>query len=412
MQIQQYGYQFNKIANLQSKQITYFLVCSVYMSTIPQSYLQQMQKLQRDKLLRNRHEITRMPNGYIIKNGKTLVSFCDNDYLGLSFFPELQRAAINAMAKYGSGATASRLITGNHPLYTMCEHKIANIKQSEDALLFGSGYLANLGVITSLARTGDLIIADRLIHASLIDAISLSGATLKRFRHNDTEHATQLLHKYRAEYRNCLLVTETVFSMDGDIAPITPLSILAANYDSILVVDDAHGLGIIKHEYNSCSAFMLQIGTFSKAAASYGGYVCASSKWVDYLLNHSRSLIYTTGLPPAVVATNIAAIDIIEQNPELGVRAMENATQFCEITGIRAPQSAIVPIVVGKAETAIKISKMLEEYGFLVAAIRPPTVPKNTARLRFTFSASHKKRDVINLAHTVNKILHKERVGL
>lgn len=334
------------------------------------------------------------------RGSREFISFSGNDYLGLSQHPKVIKAAAAALEKYGAGAGASRLITGNHPLYNELETALAAYKNTESALVFGSGYLANLGAIPALVGKNDLILADRLSHACMLDAAKLSDATLMRFAHNNIEHCRMLLEANRHEFQHCLIITETVFSMDGDRAPLKVLAALAKEFNAWLLTDDAHGLGIVK----SASAD-IEMGTLSKAAGSYGGYVCGSQTLIDYLKTAARSVIYSTALPPATIAASIAAIKIMQEE-NLGEKALENARYFTNLMGLEKAESAIVPVIVKETDKALALSAKLEQQGFLVAAIRPPTVPENTARLRFTFSAMHEKKDIERVA----KILQAEGV--
>lgn len=344
---------------------------------------------------RVRTEIQRLPQGYALKNGRKLVNFSDNDYLGLSFDPRLQIAAEAALQEYGVGAGASRLVTGNHPLYTQLEQDLAAYKQTEDALVFGSGFLANLGVVNGLIPKEDMILADRLVHASIIDAIQLSGAAFQRFRHNDVTHLRELLQKAK---KRCWIITESVFSMDGDLAPLAEITTLATEFGAMLIVDDAHGMGVVKH--GLCSAEnVIWVGTFSKAAGSYGGYVCATKALIEQMVNQARSLIYTTGLPPSVIAANIAALKIIREDTALTALPLQNAQKFDA-----SAQSAIVPVIIGSDEATLAAAQKLEEAGFLVSAIRPPTVPEGTSRLRITFSAVHQQADIDRLKQAISKV--------
>lgn len=328
--------------------------------------------------------------------GQVLVSFSCNDYLGLTRHPEVIRAAQNALQQYGAGAGASRLITGNNPLYDELESVLADYKKTEAACVFGSGYLANIGVIPALVAEGDLVIADKLSHACMLDGAKLSGAKLMRFAHNDLAHCRTLLESHRGEYKKCLILTETVFSMDGDVAPVAELSQVTKEYDSWLLTDDAHGFGLTKPE--KMESHLIQIGTLSKAAGSYGGYVCGSNLLIDTIKTTARSLIYSTALPPAILASSLAALRITQREPERTAKPLEHARYFTSLMGLPEAQSAIVPVLLGGAEKALQLSKELEEEGFLVAAIRPPTVPENTARLRVAFSALHTKEQIEKLA--------------
>jgi len=332
------------------------------------------------------------------RGGKTLISFSCNDYLGLSQHPKVVSAAKAALEKYGAGAGASRLVTGNFPLYDELESLLAAYKGTEAACVFGSGYLANMGAIPALMGKNDLILADKFVHACMVDAAKLSGATVMRFAHNNFEHCKMLLEANRMEYQNCLILTETVFSMDGDLGIVRGLKTLANASDSWLMTDDAHGLGVLpKHD----GLADIQMGTLSKAAGSYGGYVCGSKTLVDYLKTAARTLIYSTALPPAVVAASIAALKIMESEPELVAKPLQNAKYFTQILELPEAESAIVPVVLKENEKALAAAKLLEEKGFLVAAIRPPTVPENTARLRFAFSALHTREQIEAVAEII-----------
>lgn len=335
--------------------------------------------------------------GTLITRGeKTLISFSCNDYLGLSHHPKVKDAAASALVKYGVGAGASRLVTGNHPLYDELEAAIADYKGTEAACVFGSGYLANIGTIPALMGKGDLILADKLVHACMIDAAKLSGATLMRFAHNNVEHCKMLLEANRPEYQQCLIITETVFSMDGDCAPLRALKALANASGSWLMTDDAHGLA-------TESLAEVQMGTLSKAAGSYGGYVCGSTILVKYLKTAARSLIYSTALPPASIAASIAALQIMKEQPELIEIPLQHARYFASLLGLPEAQSAIVPLVLGENDKVLAASALLQEKGFLVSAIRPPTVPEGSARLRCTFSSLHEKKDIEALAAVIKE---------
>ncbi|MBL26332.1 MAG: 8-amino-7-oxononanoate synthase [Rhodospirillaceae bacterium] len=342
---------------------------------------------------------------HIEREGPTLISFCCNDYLNLTHDPRVKAAAHAATERYGVGSGASRLVTGNHPLLPELEARLARLKGAEDAVVFGSGYLANLGIIPTLVGPKDLILADELSHACLLAGRQLSGAASHLFRHNDAGHLEDVLETHRGSHRRCLILTDGVFSMDGDLAPLPDLVELAERFDAWLMTDDAHGIGVIGGGRGSTFAFgeklpvPLQMGTLSKAVGGYGGYICASRPVIDLLKTRARTLIYSTGLPPGTVAAAIAALDIIESEPAYCARPVENAALFCRTLNLPAAESPIVPLVLGEAETALAASRMLEAEGFLVTAIRPPTVPQGTARLRFTFTAKHTEDDILRLAH-------------
>ncbi|NBX02914.1 MAG: 8-amino-7-oxononanoate synthase [Alphaproteobacteria bacterium] len=346
---------------------------------------------------------TEMVEGvYVLRGGKKLISFSSNDYLGLSGHQDVVAAAHAALEKYSAGAGASRLVSGNHPLYAQLESTLAGYKKTDAACIFGSGYLANLGAITALVGKGDLILADKYAHACMLDAARLSGATLMRFAHNNMAHLRMLLEANRTEHHHCLLLTETVFSMDGDRAPLGEIALLAKEFDAWLMTDDAHGLGVLPHEQNPAD---IQMGTLSKAAGVYGGYVCGSQALIDYLQTSARSLIYSTALPPSVVASAAAAVNIIATQPEIVAKPLANARYFTELMALPEAQSAIVPVMLEKNDKALRAARLLEENGFLVVAIRPPTVPENTARLRFAFSALHTREHIEQVVPLLKGIL-------
>ncbi|MDA7978403.1 MAG: 8-amino-7-oxononanoate synthase [Pirellulales bacterium] len=362
----------------------------------------QARLIQLERRQRHRQPISgqRFDGVYVKRDGKSLVSFSCNDYLGLAQHPEVTAAAHDALDRYGSGAGASRLVTGNHPLYERLESELAQLKGAEDACVFGSGYLANLGVISALVGPNDLILADKYIHACMLDGAKLSQATLKRFAHNNIEHCRRLLTKYRPTCENCLILTETVFSMDGDRAQLDQLSELAGDNDAWLMTDDAHGLAIV-----TSAPTDVMMGTLSKAAGSYGGYVAGTRQLVDFVKGTARSLIYSTALPPATIAASIAAIKVMQREPQRGERALALAKLFSSRLELRSAESAIVPVIVRDEKRALDLSAMLEANGYLVTAIRPPTVPESTSRLRFTFSMLHDETDVQSVADLLKEHL-------
>ncbi len=367
------------------------------------NYYSKLLQQQKDSNLYRGLKETDVIDCVMVRRGKkTLISFASNDYFGLSQDVKVKKAAIEAVKKYGVGAGASRYVTGNNSLYSKLEKQIAKIKNCQDAIVFSSGYASAIGVIPALVGEGDLIVADRLIHSSLLDGAKLSGAKLMRFLHNDIAHAEKILQENRNKFKRCLIISETVFSMDGDLGKIDELLKLAKKFEAILVSDDAHGLfrseGLgIKRElfFNH-----LKLGTLSKAVGVIGGYVAADKLMIDYLRNFSKSQIYSTALPPSILAAAIASLQIIRaKNP--GQKAVENAEYFCKLINLPNPQSAIVPIIIGDSKKTVEIAKNLEEKGFLVGAIRPPTVEKGKARLRITFCAKHQKQQIKNLAEAL-----------
>jgi 8-amino-7-oxononanoate synthase len=357
--------------------------------------------------LRRAPVVTERQGIYAERNGRRLLSFSCNDYLNLTHHPALIAAAVEATKRYGVGAGSSRLVTGNHPLYDELESRLARLKATETACVFGSGYLANTGIIPSLAGPDDLILVDELSHACINAGAKLSGANVHRYRHCDVEHAEALMAEHRANHPRALIVTDGVFSMDGDLAPLRELSQLAERFDAWLLADDAHGLGVVGGGRGSAFAngkavdVPLQMGTLSKAIGGYGGYLCASQAVIDLMRTRARTFIYSTGLPPAVVAAAIAAIDVIEGDPAYAAEPLRKARNFARATNLPEPQSAIVPVILGETDAVLAASQLLEEEGFLVVAIRPPTVPQGTARLRFAFTAQHPDGDIERLAEFV-----------
>lgn len=347
---------------------------------------------------------------HIRRNGRDLVSFCCNDYLGLTHHAAVKAAAAEAVGAYGAGAGASRLITGNHDLYGVLESRLADLKGTEAACVFGSGYMANSGILPALAGPGDLIVIDALGHASMHMGARAARAEICTFRHNNADDLAGVLADTRGQFGTCLVVTEGVFSMDGDRAPLDRLAAVAADHDAWLMVDDAHGFGVLgggrgsAWEFDPPPDIPLQMGTLSKAAGVYGAFLCASAPVIELMKNRARSLVYTTGLPPAVIASCIAAVDIIATDAPRVARPMENARAFCAAVGLPAPESPIVPLVIGAEQAALDASAALEEAGFLVTPIRPPTVPAGTSRLRFTFTAEHSTAQVTALADAVNAL--------
>ncbi len=343
------------------------------------------------------------------REGKKYISFSANDYFGLSQNKQVKKAAIAAIKKYGFGAGASRYVTGNNSLYKKLEKEIAEFKNCEDAIVFSSGYACAIGVIPALVGEGDLIVADKLIHSSLIDGAKLSGSKLMRFLHNDLSHARKILEENRKQYKKCLIITETVFSMDGDLGDVDGLMKLAAEFDCVFLTDDAHGLwDMIKGPgyfltKSSLAPLSIQLGTLSKAIGAIGGYVAADKTTIDYLRNFAKSQIYSTALPPCVLAAALQSIKIIKKkNP--AKKTLQNAKYFCELMNLPKPQSAIVPIIIGDSKKTLEISASVLEQGFVISAIRPPTVESGKSRLRITFSSEHKKSQIEKLVKILNSL--------
>jgi 8-amino-7-oxononanoate synthase len=275
--------------------------------------------------------------------------------------------------------------------------------------VFGSGYLANAGIIPVLAGRDDLVLADELSHACLFAGAQLSRGKVLTFRHNDLDHLRALLTEHRAAHPHVLIVTDGVFSMDGDLAPLAALNALAEEYDAWLMSDDAHGLGVVgggggsTFVGNTHIPVPLQMGTLSKAVGAYGGYLCASAPVIDLIRNRARTLIYSTGLPPSCVAASIAALDLIEREPDYAALPVQKAKAFTRRAQLPDAQSPIVPVIIGAEEATLAASQLLADEGYLAAAIRPPTVAAGTARLRLTFTAQHPDDAIERLADIVRE---------
>lgn len=357
-------------------------------------------------LLRSMRQVTGV-GARIAVDGQDCLLFCSNNYLGLADHPALREAAAEAALSFGSSSGASRLVSGNLALHDQLEASLADWKGTETALIFNSGYAANTGIIAAIAGRGDLIFSDRLNHASIVDGALLSGARLIRYPHNDMAALARLLDEHPASGLR-LIVSDGVFSMDGDLAPLQELAALAKQYDALLMVDDAHGGGILGPEGRGSAALAgvqsevhLQMGTLGKALGSFGAYVACSKFMRDYLVNRSRSLIFSTSLPPAVLAASLAAIRIIRSGDgdRLRQQLAANVALFrtaLRSHGLEVPEgiTPIIPIVVGDPDTTMAFSRHLMEQGLFVQGIRPPTVPQGTSRLRCTLMATHGQDDL------------------
>ena len=354
-------------------------------------------------------ETARADGLWVTRGGRRLLSFSCNDYLNLTQHRAVKAAAIAAIRRWGAGAGAARLVTGNHPLYAALEEKLARFKGAEAALVFGSGYLANAGILPTFAGAGDLVLIDALSHASLRAGAELSRAKVLVFRHNDMGHVEDLLATQRQNHPHTLIATEGVFSMDGDLAPLPALAALARRFDAWLLVDDAHGLGVLGGgrgsivAQNLAAEVPLQMGTLSKAIGGYGGFLCATQAVIDLIATRARTFVYATGLPPATVAAATAALDIIAETPALTALPLAKARAFTDLAGLPPATSAIVPVVLGEDRAALEAARRLEAEGFLAVPIRPPTVPAGTARLRLAFTAGHPDAAVARLAGLVRE---------
>jgi len=338
-------------------------------------------------------------------NGRNCILLSSNNYLGLTDHPQVKDAALKAVVRWGTGSGGSRLISGNFFLYKELEEKIAQFKNAEEVIVFSSGYLTNIGTISSLVGPEDAVISDELNHASIIDGCRLSRARVVIFSHKDMTQLEKALN----ETKNCrrrLVITDGVFSMDGDLAPLPEIVALAEKHGAFVMVDDAHatgifgsqGTGTVEH-FNLKGKVAVQVGTLSKALASCGGYVAGKSDLINYLRNKARSFIYSTGLPPAAVGAAIAAVDLIREKPEMRARLFDNANflrkglnmlGFTILTG----ESQIIPILVGDDGLTMATDKALFERGVFVTGIRFPSVPPGTSRLRVSVMATHTREDL------------------
>jgi 8-amino-7-oxononanoate synthase len=354
----------------------------------------------------------RIDGVFVERGGRKLISFSCNDYLGLSHDPRVKAAAAAAIEAHGAGAGASRLITGDTPLLSELEARLAAWKGTEAACVFGSGYLANTGIIPTFIARGDLIVIDELAHACIWAGAQLSGAKVVEMRHNDVAHLEALLAEHRPGVRRAMVATDGVFSMDGDLAPLDRMSAACLAHDAWLLNDDAHGLGVVAGGRGSVHAFPgarvpFQMGTLSKAVGAYGGYLCASRPVIDLIKTRSRTVVYSTGLPPAAAGAAIAALDIIAADPALCAEPVRKARLFTAALDLPAAESPIVPLIIGEAGAALEASRILFDQGFLAVPIRPPTVPAGTARLRIAFSAAHPDEAVLRLAEASRPLMKK-----
>ncbi|HYA87472.1 MAG TPA: 8-amino-7-oxononanoate synthase [Nitrospirota bacterium] len=375
----------------------------------------ELSQLEQQHLLRKPITVESYQGANITINKRRMLLMCSNDYLGLSQHPALKEAAASAMERYGFGSGASRLVSGTSVIHEELEHRLSQFKKSEATILFNSGYAANTGVIPALAQEGDMIFSDRLNHASIIDGCRLSRASTRVYAHKDMNHLETLL-KSRSHARRNLVVTDGVFSMDGDIAPLPDLVLLAEKYNALLMVDDAHatgvlgkgGRGTVEH-FGMEGRVPIQMGTLGKALGSHGAYVSGNRDLIDFLVNRARSYIYSTALPPAVCAASLAALQIIENDPARRKRLWLNRERFT--AGLKSLQidignseTPILPLMIGDNEQAIKVGVRLFESGIFATAIRPPTVPEGTSRIRATLTASFSDHDIAMALAAVSKV--------
>jgi 8-amino-7-oxononanoate synthase len=360
-------------------------------------------------LLRSQRPLDSPTGIRVVRDGRTLWNFASNDYLGLARHPEIEASVIDGVRKFGAGAAASRLVCGTLPPHRHLETALAEAKQTEASLTFSSGFATALGVIPAIVGKPDFVILDKLSHACLVDAARLSEATLRVFPHNDLEKLARLLASIREKNQaaRILVVTESVFSMDGDVCPLRDILDLTETYNALLLLDEAHGFGVLgehgmglAEQLNLQHRIPFQMGTFSKAAGLSGGYLAASRDWIDLFTNRARSFIYSTAPPPALAHAARASLSLIRsaEGTSLRTRLQEN------IAILASQASPIIPKILGSNEAALAAASSLESVGFLVPAIRYPTVSRGTARLRISLSASHPKEVVRELARTLTRL--------
>lgn len=365
-------------------------------------------------LYRTLRRVDSEQSGRVKMAGREVLLLCSNNYLGLAGHPALKEAAIRAIHEYGSGSGAARLVSGNMSLHEALEARLTAFKRSEGTILFNNGYSANIGILSAIAGRGDTIYCDRLNHASIVDGALLSRAKLIRYPHNDVAALAVQLEKHQGKGRH-IIVTDGIFSMDGDIAPLKRIVQLREQFNALLVVDDAHGTGVVGADGRGCAEVCgvcgqidIVMGTLGKALGSFGAYATASAEIIDYLRNRARSFIFSTSLPPAVLASAIAALDIVD-SPEgrsLRKRLADNSSQFSGLLGSAGfdtfnSATQIIPIAVGDAAKTMEFSRRLFEKGLFVQGIRPPTVPAGSSRLRCTVMASHSREDLEHAAAAI-----------
>ena len=365
---------------------------------------------------RSPQSIESSPGSVVKLAARRLINFASNDYLGLAGDDRLIQAAMAATKEFGTGATGSRLLSGHRDLHKQLELAIANLKKTEDALVFSSGYLANLGAIVSVVGKRDLILSDKYNHSSLKNGAALSGATALEYSHCHLEDLTAKLEQNRARYRKCLIITDSVFSMDGDLCPLPQLLALAGKFNCMVLVDEAHATGVFGVSGAGCAEHfgctgtpLIQVGTLSKALGSLGGYVAGSAALIDFLRNRAPSWIYTTALTPADAAAALEAVRIVQQEPERRVRLRQNIETFkyCAITNHQLPisnsLSPIFSLPLKDAASALTVGSKLKEMGIFAAAIRPPTV--SVSRIRISLMATHELAHLQQLVEALEEVL-------
>jgi 8-amino-7-oxononanoate synthase len=381
---------------------------------------EELQQLRAQDLERQLRELPEV-GGKIRMGDRVFLNFSSNNYLGLARHSAVLAAAAAALQRWGAGSGASRLVTGSLPCHAELERRLAALKGYPTALVFGSGYLANLGLIPAVVGRGDWIVADRLAHASLMDAAVLSRAELHRFPHNEPDQLEAIL-KRKPEATRCLVVTESVFSMDGDLAPLREIAEVARRHRAMLLVDEAHATGVYGpagagrvRELSLEPDITLSMGTLSKALGGYGGFVACAETMRQFLVNRARSFIFSTSLPPPVIGAALGALDCLQAAPDLGKTLLDRSARFRDrlrAAGFQTGPSTsqIIPIIVGENRQTLRFAQLLNEQGLLAVAIRPPTVPPGTARLRLSVTLDHTPEDLEHAAEILIRTARAEGI--
>lgn len=380
---------------------------------------QELESLKKSGLYREPKTIEKMDGSHITIAGREYLLFCSNNYLGLANHPKVIQKSIEIIKEFGFGAGASRLISGNTVVHEELESRIASLKGREAAIVFPTGYMANLGVITSLVDENDTIISDRLNHASILDACRLSKAKLQVYPHKNTKILEEIL-KRSDKYKKRLIVTDSVFSMDGDIAPLAEIAKTAKKYNAITMIDDAHATGVLGNGHGAEAHFKflgmkenidVVMGTLSKALGSIGGFIAGSHDLIDYLRNKARSFIYTTALPVSACAAAMAAMEVFGSRKErqygqlwLNTEYLRNKLNKLGLNTLES-ETPIIPVMIGDVNTTMEISQKLFDRGIFLSGIRPPTVPDRQSRLRITLMATHTKEDLECLVSSLQELI-------
>ena len=372
-------------------------------------FIAELTSLKSSDLFRTLTSVETSVDSHVIIEGRTCINFSSNDYLNLSHHPQIVDAAISALKQYGFGSGASRLLSGTSTPHVELEERIAEFKNTEASLLFNTGYAANTGILPAIAGDDAVIFSDELNHASIVDGARLAKAPVEVYRHRDMDHLESLLKSSvaRTSVKRRLIVTDTVFSMDGDIAPLTEIAWLSDTYDALMMIDDAHGTGVLGNtgrggleHFGIKTDNIIQMGTLSKAAGCYGAFAAGNKDVVDLLVNRARSFMYSTSLPPAVAAAGIKALDIIDTGSgDLRKKLQKNTEQLLHgLKGIGFDtldsETPIIPILTGDAKNALETAHYLYENNIYAPAIRPPTVPEGKCRIRFSVTAGHTDEDI------------------